>query len=628
MNEFVWKTVAYGAGLLAAGVLAGCGSTTGGSGGAPTGTPETVADTDDVDAAGFTFEEDGDPAVAALEFVPDELVARTAPGAPGDEVEAAYAEVGATVRKSLPEIETAILQVEPAELTAAAATLSQNALFEAVQKNYVYTSQETPNDPRFGLQDYLDRVGAPEAWEVTTGSAEVIIAVLDTGVAPGHPELSAKLLTGWNTYDDDADTSDGMGHGTAVAGVAAALSNNATGLAGVSWQSPVLPLRVANDRGQATSHSIATAVVWAADHGARVVNISFAPLGSDKLVLRAARYVRNAGGLVFISAGNDGKESPAAANSSALFVAAVNGSDRRASFSTYGAFVDLAAPGTGIEALTPEGSYLTMNGTSFSAPIVSGTAALVWSVRPELRPVTVEGILLDTAVDLGDRGHDELYGAGRVDTAAAVEAAVEIVEEEDETAPEVRVTTPSNRASVSAVVRVKASASDDEELADVVLTVDGLPVATDTAPPFQFALSTGSLGNGSHTLVCIATDASGNTAESAAVEIRVSGSQQASDDQPTDITAPVVAIEFPEDGASVVGSVGVRARATDDTALAQVEWLVDGVRQANGKLSGREAELSFVWNAKSYAKGTHIITVRVTDQDDNQGLATLILSRK
>jgi subtilisin family serine protease len=576
----------------------------------------------------FAFAEDADPGLADQPFVADQLIVRTFPGALDADVQDAYAEVGTVVLETLPEIEVTVLGVDPEALTTAAAALLSNPLFEAVQKNYLFAPERIPDDPEFDAQDYLQAVGLPRAWDMTTGSEAVVIAILDSGVEADHPDLSDKLAPGWNTFEDHADTEDLTGHGTSVAGIAAAATDDGTGVAGVSWDSPIMPVRVTNTRGQASSRAIAAGILWAVDHGAQVINVSFAPLESDRTVLRAARYARSAGALVVISAGNDGRTASVRQKRNATFVAATDADQNLAWFSTRGPFVDLAAPGTNITTSKLGGTSWRVSGTSFSSPIVAGVAALIWSVQPGLRPATVEQILADTARDLGEPGRDDEYGAGLVDAAAAVAVADMIVEEEDLDPPEVSITSPRDGAVVSGVILVRATATDATDVADVVLSIDGRSFATDSASPFRFALSTSyRLGPGVHTLSCIATDTSGNTSWPAEIRVVVDPTGTNGTSGLADTIDPTVTVNFPVDGTSVITSVGIQATVTDNDALARVEWLVDGGVRRTTAVSGSRANVSFAWDASEYTRGSHLIAVRVSDIAGNQAVATINLTR-
>ena len=588
-----------------------------------------AADGEQDGAAGaFTFPEDTDPLLADQPYVEDELLVQAVPGAESADLNALFAEVGATVIEEYPELGAVLLGVDSGELTAIAGTLADSPLIEAVQKNYTYEPAATPNDPEYFHQDYLESLGLTRAWDTTTGDAEIVVAVLDTGVDPDHPDLTAKLVPGWDTYADTADTDDVHGHGTAVAGVLAAASNNSIGVAGVTWESPIMPVRVTNGDGEATTHTAAAGLVWAINHGATVANISFGPLASDRTVLRASRYVRSAGGLVFISAGNDGESNAAAANANAVFVGATNDPAEIAYFSSRGPYVDLVAPGTMIRATSRGGKYETVSGTSFSSPIAAGVAALVWSVRPELRPATVQQILAETATDLGTPGRDENFGDGLVNAEAAVARALEIVEENDVTKPSVAIVRPTDGEAVSGIVRVTATAEDDNEIADVQLAVDGAPLATDTDEPYRFVINTAGYAAGPHTITCTATDEAGNSSTPASIQVAVGDSSTSGGASGADTTAPSVVINYPVDGTVVIGSVGVKATATDNAGLAKIEWRVDGATQQTTKVSGVQSVNTFVWNSATYAPGPHTIAVLATDAVGNQGIASVSLVKE
>ncbi len=595
-------------------------------------------------ASVFVFDEDDDPEIARLPFVETELLARILPGAERDELEAAYGALGVTVSEELPEIQTTALLVDRDRLLAVAESLAGNPLFESVHKSYVYDPEQLPDDSSFGRQDHFAPIGVDEAWEVTTGSEDMIIAILDTGVEPDHPDLEERLLDGWNSHDKNGDSADVLGHGTAVAGSAAAVSDNNAGVAGVTWDNPILPVRVSDDDGRAASKDIAAGIIWAVDKGARVINVSFAPLGSDRTVLAAARFARNSGALVFISTGNAGRSFRSRETSDAVFVGALEESDTLASFSNTGPFVTLVAPGAGIYTTKPGGSYGRVSGTSFSSPIVAGVAALVWSVNPDFRPATIENLLMDTAADLGADGRDKEFGFGRIDAAAAVAEALETLEEEDTKSPSVDIIKPADRSRVSGIVNVSVGAFDSGELADVVLFVDGEPFATDTAEPFKFAISTRKLTNGTHTLTATATDLSGNASSSDRVRVTVSGgrsggssggdsggSQSTSNASGTagvDTIPPGVEIEFPADGSRVLSSVGVQAIVSDDVELGSVEWLVDGVRVETVGLSGTSRTINFLWNAREASIGRHTITIRVLDGAGNESALAVSLLKE
>jgi thermitase len=159
--------------------------------------------------------------------------------------------------------------------------------------------QMVPNDPLYDNPNSwsLPKINAPEAWAINTGSSDIVVAILDTGVDASHPELAPKIVPGWNIYDNNADTSDIYGHGTAVAGTAAASSNNSVGVASVAWGCRIMPVRISDSSGYGSYSNIASGLNWAADHGARVANISYDVSGS-RTVSSAAKYFQAKGGVV------------------------------------------------------------------------------------------------------------------------------------------------------------------------------------------------------------------------------------------------------------------------------------------------------------------------------------------
>src|ERR1044071_3972067 len=281
----------------------------------------------------------------------------------------------------------------------------------------------TPNDPGFSMSEAweLRAIDAPNAWTISTGSSNVIIAVLDTGVDSSHEDLAAKMIPGWNIYNNNSDTRDVHGHGTKVAGTAAASSNNGIGVSAIAWGCKLMPIRVADSTGYATFSAIASGVNWAADHGARVVNISF-NVSESSTVTSAAKYLAGKGGIVTTSAGNSSAFNSAADNQYMLTVTATDSTDAPSFFSNYGNNTDLGAPESAYTTMNG-GGYTAAGGTSFSAPIVAGIAALVMSVNPNLSAAQVQDILKQSADDLGPAGWDTHYGWGRVNAARAVCAA-------------------------------------------------------------------------------------------------------------------------------------------------------------------------------------------------------------
>ncbi|HKP51629.1 MAG TPA: S8 family serine peptidase [Chloroflexia bacterium] len=318
-------------------------------------------------------------------------------------------------------------QTAKIDVMAAIATLQASSEVASAEPNAIYRLMVTPNDPQYvaGQQWGLTQIRAEQAWDVTKGSGDFIIAILDTGTALDHPDLEGKIVQGYDFHNNDGDPSDDEGHGTYTAGIAAAISDNGTGIAGVSWGARIMPVKVLSASGSGSDSKIAQGIRWAVDHGARIINASLG--GSlDTTVMRdAARYAYDHNVLLVASAGNtpDGKPNYPAAFDTVLAVGATGRNDTFTGFSSWGPFVDVTAPGVGILGTAIDGGYDYANGTSASCPFVSGLASLVWSVNPSLTAEQVRWIIEDSSDDFGDPGFDEHYGKGRVNAEKAVRMA-------------------------------------------------------------------------------------------------------------------------------------------------------------------------------------------------------------
>lgn len=320
-----------------------------------------------------------------------------------------------------------------------------------------------PNDPyylpprnqRRYQQWHLPRINANYAWSLCKGRDDFLVAVVDTGVDLQHPDLQNRLTPGisivnQDNYSPPAGGMDDNGHGSHVAGLIAAGTDNGVGVAGCAWNGKIIPIKVLNNSGEGTDADIAAGIVWAADAGARIINLSLGGpddgSGPPSALQSAVDYAYAKGCLIVAAAGNSGDRTiyyPAALPH-VLAVAATDPWDQWAGYSTYGPFVDLAAPGGAApEALSMEtgilssywdsnsyitdltggseaGEYAITVGTSMAAAIASGAAQVLWSYRPGLTADQVEDLLKATALDTESSGPDEKTGAGRLDLLAAL----------------------------------------------------------------------------------------------------------------------------------------------------------------------------------------------------------------
>src|SRR5205085_3536713 len=272
-----------------------------------------------------------------------------------------------------------------------------------------------PNDEFLTTQWSVRKTEAEPAWDLSTGSSQVVVAILDTGIDAGQPDLGGKLVAGYDYVNNDQDPSDDNGHGTAVAGIVAANSDNGIGVAGYCWACRLMPVKVLDADGTGFASGLAQGIVWATDHGARVLNLSLGTPVDDLTLTAAAQYAWLHGALVVAAAGNESSRTVdyPAALPNVLSVAASDQSDRLYAFSNSGARV--AAPGE--NSTTGRGnSYVSFLGTSSAAPVVSGIAALAFSLVPAATPGQVEQAIETSTVPIPG------VASGRVDAYAALHA--------------------------------------------------------------------------------------------------------------------------------------------------------------------------------------------------------------
>ncbi|MEV4262498.1 S8 family serine peptidase [Kribbella sp. NPDC049584] len=307
--------------------------------------------------------------------------------------------------------------------------LKADPAVELASLSYRRQVAAVPNDPYFAAnqQAYLKTVRVPQAWDVSKSTGNQIVAVLDTGVDAGHPDLVGRLVTGYNAVSTTRPNPvDDNGHGTMVAGIIAASANNGAGIAGVGWSSKVMPIKVAGADGVANDLDLVEGINWAVAHGATVLNVSIANPGDSPVLHDAIKRATAKGVIVVAAAGNDGSAVPQypAAYPEVIAVAATNAGGVLTDFSSYGDWVDLAAPGwdvitTGVRSMAPS-PYWLCSGTSCAAPIVAGVAALVKNKWPALTPAQLEARLKSLARDAGPRGTDPYFGAGILDAYGAL----------------------------------------------------------------------------------------------------------------------------------------------------------------------------------------------------------------
>ncbi len=315
------------------------------------------------------------------------LVVRTDTRAAGREVAEALSREGARPAGRVPRLKAVAVDVAASEAVGLRSLLLRRADVTSVEVANRRWFSEEPADPRFPEQKpYLDAIRATGAWgRPAHGSPDVRIAVIDSGVDVTHPDLAGKIAGSFNAVQPGSSVRDVVGHGTGVASVAAAATGNGVGISGAGYNSSLLAVKVADRTGRIFTDDLAAGIVWAVDSGADVINLSLGGPTSDDLERDAISYAQKRGVLIVAAAGNAGstaKQFPAA-HPGVLSVGATsaNGSSR-AAFSSFGSWVDVAAPGKGIVVAAPGGGYEKADGTSFASPLVAGQVALLEAFRP------------------------------------------------------------------------------------------------------------------------------------------------------------------------------------------------------------------------------------------------------
>jgi thermitase len=335
----------------------------------------------------------------------------------------------------------ALLGYQPGEEASQIPVLQTNPLVEYAEQDLKFTNTYTVSDPHSKEQSGLAVANVHKAWDITFGDPRIIIAVVDTGVDMNHPDLKNKLVPGYNVLTDGTTPpKDDNGHGTHASGIAAAETNNKVGIAGTCPNCKIMPVKVLDMTGGNSSLvDIAIGIVWAVDHGARVISLS---LGGpeNETIKRAVQYALMKNAVVVVAMGNDGENPKKKYGNIKSFPAAIPGVisvgsvdlDRsKSSFSNWGEWISVVAPGRGIYSTMPtyevtktqmdyNNNYDFMDGTSMACPMVAGIAGLVLSRNPQYTPAEVKERIESTATDLGTAGFDTKYGHGLVNAGRAV----------------------------------------------------------------------------------------------------------------------------------------------------------------------------------------------------------------
>ena len=330
----------------------------------------------------------------------------------------AVSQLGATDIGTVRDLDVHVLHVPTGAVDNVVAALSHRADVEYAEADATTQAAITPTDPSWGAEWGMAKVNAPAAWDKTTGSSAVTIAILDTGVKYDHADLQNRFVAGYDFVNNDADPTDDQGHGTAAAGVAGATANNGVGMAGSCWTCKLMPVKVLDASGGGDYVDLVNGITWATDHGASVISMSLAGSADSSTLHSAVQYARNHGVVLVAAAGNSGVNSLSypAAYAEVLGVAGTQSDDTLYSWSNYGSWAKVAAPGCDYTTLI-SGGYGSFCGTSAATPLVAGIAGLARSLQPTATPAQVEAALESSAVKIGTT-----VACGRVDAAAALTA--------------------------------------------------------------------------------------------------------------------------------------------------------------------------------------------------------------
>src|SRR3972149_3084557 len=541
-------------------------------------------------------------------YVPDRLLIKFKKDVSNTEKDKLLKENGASVLAEIKQIDVKLIKVPEQALEKVQAAFAKNGKVEYVEKDYIFEPVAIPNDPYYPNQWHLPAINAPAAWDITTGSS-IPIAILDTGVDPNHPDLKDKLTLGYNFYNNNNDWSDVCGHGTKVAGSAASISNNGLGVSGVAWNNPIIPIKITDANCYGYYSSMINGIVYAADKGARVANISFQIFNGASLS-DAARYMNDHGGWVVAAAGNTGKLEDYSDNPYIISVGAISTNDLVTSFSSYGPFVDFAAPGQGIYTTISGSSYNYVSGTSFASPIVAGVVGVVISNNPSMTSQQVYDALKNSAVDKGTAGRDNYYGWGLVNAYGAV-LQNNPPPPIDSTPPTVTISSPQNGASVTGSFSVSVSSSDNVAVSKVELYLDGALYSQKTTAPYSFSLDANTMSEGTHEIKAVSIDSSGN---SNFAKITVTVVRNA-----TDTIPPNVSITDPPDSSTINGLTNVSVDATDNVAVSAVQLYVNGVLNSEKTSS----PYNFSVDSKNLPPGSNILKSKAFDSSNNSNEDTI-----
>lgn len=555
-----------------------------------------------------------------------------------------------------------ITLAEGVDLEEARKVLAKSEGVVYAEPNYLVTLDALPNDPGYSQQWHHAKISSPQAWDVATGGGSVVIAIVDSGVDTSHEDLAANI---WhnsreipgngkdddgNGYVDDysgynfvnypsssgSDMSDGYGHGSHLAGIAAAVGDNNAGVCGVLWQARIMPVKFVSGGGSGTVADAALAIRYAAANGADVINLSFGTASDSSTLKDAINYASGRGCLITASAGNENSGSPRypAAYAGVLAVGATDQTDQRAAFSNYGGHLFICAPGANIYSTAAGGGYRFGTGTSQAAPLVAGAAALLKSLRSDFNRDDLAKALKNGTDDIGAPGRDDLTGWGRLNINKALAS---LGYRPDYTAPTLEIITPTktdlSKLTFALVANVSSSAGLKTD--SLQMTFDSrtysLPAEVYHADKNQLIVPVGGRGYGdpdrtSHQISLTVTDQNGRTG-TASVTLTEAGPELA--------LTSVLNVPNPLVGAGTYFCYNLTANADIDIAVFDLAgFQVKKIHLAAGGEGARPGENKVFWDGTSDFGSTlardaylYLVTARSADGKTVTARGKLLVDR-
>ncbi len=585
------------------------------------------------------------------EYVPNEIIVKFKPRIKEDVIANLNSRHGTSVLYTSPFAGFKRLTIPKGKrVSEMVAIYKKDPNIEYAELNYIRHALWVPNDPYYSYQWHMDNAGfgginMEDAWDISTG-AGVVVAVIDSGVAYENytegrgwwrkkyylaPDLAqTQFVSGYDFVNNDDHPGDDNAHGTHVTGTIAQSTNNNKGTAGVAFDCSIMPVKVLDKYGTGYDTDIAEGIMFAADNGAAVINLSLGGPSPSTTLENACAYAYNKGVIIICSSGNDGAGTvnyPAGYDAYVIAVGATRYDETLANYSNYGPSLDIVAPGGDLDVdqngdgygdgvlqntfnpntrNTSDFGYWFFEGTSQAAPHVSGVAALLIAYGNAVTPDEVRAALQETAEDLGAPGPDDTYGYGLVDAFAALQWSAGPVDNP----PVISITTPTDGAIISGTATITADATDDVGVNKVEFYYDSTLIGTDFTSPYSVGWDTTAAADSTYTITATATDSASQSA-SDSISVTVDN-----------INDPPVANAGPDQTFSDADGTGAETVTLDGSASYDSDGTVSSYEWAEGPtLLGTGKIISY-----NFAVGAHTVTLTVTDNKGATGSNTIIVT--